>query len=122
MKLIIAIIGPEKLPAVEAALPAREACLLSVSHVVANGRESGHTTIYRGTRFRVPQPKLRLEIVAEDWLIDGVVKAVVQAVSNGGHSQNDDYHVCVMPLDDYLTSRTAQEDRWHLEPGVEDPW
>src|SRR5262245_59874087 len=49
MKLIIAIIGPEKLAAVEAALHEQEACLMSVSHVMGDGRESGRTTIYRGT-------------------------------------------------------------------------
>jgi nitrogen regulatory protein P-II 2 len=52
MKLIIAIIRPEKLAAVQAALHEREACLISVSQVLGDGREPGRTGIYRGTTAR----------------------------------------------------------------------
>ena len=122
MKLIIAIIGPEKLEAVEAALHEQEACLISVSHVMGDGRESGRTTIYRGTEFRVQQPKLRVEIVVDDWFVDGVVKAIVHASSTGDSGQSDDSRVCVMHLDEYVTSRIAQEDRWRLEHEMDEPW
>ena len=122
MKLIIAIIGAEKCEAVVTALHKQEAYLISASQVVGDGREPGRTTIYRGTEFRVHRPKLRLEIVVDDWFVERVVKAIVQAGSAGGTGQSDDYRVCVMHLDEYVTSEIAQEDRWRLEHEVEDSW
>ena len=53
MKLIIAIIRPAKLAAVQAALTEVKACLISVSQVLGGGREPGRTGIYRGVEFRV---------------------------------------------------------------------
>src|SRR5262245_10177838 len=101
MKLIVAIIRPEKLQAVQASLPEPEACLLSVSQVVGDGREAGFTEIYRGREVRVPRPKLRLEIAVTDALVQGAVESITRAVSTGysggGHLGNG--NVYVMQLD-----------------------
>jgi nitrogen regulatory protein PII len=83
MKLIIAIIGPEKLEVVEATLHEREACLMSVSQVLGDGREPDSTTIYRATEFRVRRPKLRLEAVVDDWLVEAAVEAIAHPGSTG---------------------------------------
>jgi len=53
MKLIIATIRPEKLAAVRAALIEQEACLMSVSEGLGNGKGPGRIGVYRGTEFRV---------------------------------------------------------------------
>jgi nitrogen regulatory protein PII len=58
MKLIIAIIRPEKLAAVQAALAEQEACLISFSEVQAGGRGPGRKRIYRGVEFNKQCPKL----------------------------------------------------------------
>ena len=76
MKLIIAIIRPENLEVVQAALHERKACLISVSQVLGDGREPGRTGIYRGTEFRVRRPKLRLEIAADDRGVEAAVEAI----------------------------------------------
>ena len=52
MKLIIAIIRPEKLAAVQAALDEQEACLMSVSELLGDGCEPGCTGRYPGMEFR----------------------------------------------------------------------
>jgi nitrogen regulatory protein PII len=53
MKLIIAIVRPEKLAAVQAAIDEREASLMAVSQVLADQREPGCTGIYRGSEFHI---------------------------------------------------------------------
>ena len=112
MKLIIAIIRPENLAAVQAALTEREACLISVSEVLGDGREPGRTGIYRGTEFRVRRPKLRLEIAVDDWVVEGAVEAIIRAGSTGDSGQIGDCKVLVMQLDEYVASVMANEDRW----------
>src|SRR5215471_6485101 len=53
MKLIVAIIRPEKLEAVQAALNERDVYLMTVSNVRGCGRQRGYTEVYRGTEFQV---------------------------------------------------------------------
>ena len=63
MKLITAIIRPEKLEDVQRALAARDVYLMTVSDVRGCGRQRGYTEVYRGTEFQVRLlPKLKLEI------------------------------------------------------------
>lgn len=122
MKLIIAVIAPENLEAVEAALHEREACLMSVSQVLGGGKEPGCTTVYRGAEFHVRRPKLRLEITVDDWLVDAAVEAVVRAGFTGNSGQSRDCKVCVMSLDDYAPSAITKEERWSSQHDMEDPW
>jgi len=121
MKLIIAIIRPEKLAAVQAALTEHEAYLMSFSEVLGDGREPSRTGIYRGVEFHVRWPKLRLEIVVEDWLVEGAVETIIRAGSAGDSRQIGDCKVLVMQLDEYVASVIANEDRWSLQPEVEAP-
>ena len=122
MKLIIAVIAPENLEAVETALHKREARLMSVSQVLGGGQEPGCTTFYRGAEFHVRRPKLRLEITVDDWLVDAAVEAVVRAGSIGNSGRSRDSKVCVMSLDDSVTSAITKEDRWSLEHEMGNPW
>ena len=122
MKLIIAIIRPEKLAAVQAALTEHEAYLMSFSEVLGDGREPSRTGIYRGVEFRVRWPKLRLEIVVEDWLVEGAVENIIRAGSSGDSGQIGDCKVLVMQLDGYVASAIANEHWWPSDADREDPW
>ena len=99
MKLLVAIIQPEELQAVQAVLDASEACLMSVSQVVG-GRGSYVTEVYRGQEVRVPRPKLRLEITVHDDLVQETLEVIARARSliNSGHL--GDGTVFVMQLDE----------------------
>jgi nitrogen regulatory protein P-II 2 len=121
MKLIIAIIRPDKLAAVQAALTEHEAYLMSVSEVLGDEREPSRTGIYRGVEFRVRWPKLGLEIVVEDWLVEGAVETIIRAESTSHSGQIGDCKVLVMQLDGYVASVIANEERWSLQPEVEAP-
>jgi nitrogen regulatory protein PII len=122
MKLIIATIRPETFAAVQAALAAQEACLVSVSEVLGDGQEPGCTGIYWGTEFRVRRPRLRLEIAVDDWVIEGAVETIIRAGSPGNSGQIGDCKVFVMQSDGYVASAVANEDRWPSPPEMEDPW
>lgn len=99
MKLIVAIIRPEKLDVVAAALEKQDACLLSVCQVLSDGREPGYTEVYRGREVRVRRPKLRVEAMTEDLLVEGVVEALARAAAPGGPWRSGDGQVFVLPVE-----------------------
>src|SRR5262249_49469823 len=77
MKLILAIIRPEKLDAVQAALNHRKVYLMTISETF--GREQGALEIYRGQTFRRPVSKLRVEVAVADSYLDEAVEAIRRA-------------------------------------------
>jgi nitrogen regulatory protein P-II 2 len=106
MKLIIAMIRPEKLEAVQAALHRCEVYRITASEVLCCGREQGPVEmIYRGAEFRRPLYKLRLEIPVDDWLLDAALEALVQASDSGPGGAE----VLVVGLDNYV--RTLGSER-----------
>jgi len=111
MKLIIAIVRPENLAAVQAAVDEREASLMAVSQVLADKREPGCTGVYRGSEFHIRWLHLRLEIAVDDWCVDAAVAAILHAGSTGTAGQVGDCKVYVMPLDKYVASEAVPEER-----------
>ena len=86
MKLIVAIIRPEKLEAVQAALNERDVYLMTVSDVRGCGRQRGYTEVYRGTEFQVRLlPKLKLEIAVNDAFVEATIEAIVHAARTRRH-------------------------------------
>ena len=80
MKLIVAVIRPEKLEAVQRALNERDVYLMTVSDVRGCGRQRGFTEQYRGTEFRVNLlPKLKLEIAVNDAFVEAAIEAIVHS-------------------------------------------
>jgi nitrogen regulatory protein PII len=102
MKLIVAIIRPEKLDAVQAAVNGLETGMMSVSQVVGDAREPGYTEIYRGREVKVPRPKLRIEIVVSDLLAQRVVQAIARTGSSGHEAALGDGSIFVMHLDNCI--------------------
>ena len=84
MKLVTAIIKPHKLDEVKEALRSAGVAGLTVSEVRGYGRQLGHTEIYRGAEYTVEFiPKVKLEILATDSLVDAVIDAVVGVARSG---------------------------------------
>jgi nitrogen regulatory protein P-II 1 len=80
MKLITAIIKPFKLDDVKDAVKAAGIAGITVGEVRGFGRQGGHTETYRGTEYQIDfVPKVCIEIVVDDSLVDGVVDAIVGA-------------------------------------------
>jgi nitrogen regulatory protein PII len=98
MKLVVAIIAPEKLEAVEAALKQRGVHLLSISQVLGDGDEPGRTAMYRGTEFHVRRSRLRLEAAVEDEVAEGAVEAIARSGSAADSRSPGDVKVVVSSL------------------------
>ena len=84
MKKIEAIIKPFKLDEVKEAL--QEVGLQGITVIEAKGfgRQKGHTELYRGAEYVVDfLPKVKLEIVLADDLVDGAVEAIRKAAQTG---------------------------------------
>ena len=101
MKLIVAIIRPEKLEAVQEALNKRDVYLMTVSDVRGCGRQRGYTEVYRATEYQVRLlPKLKLEIGVNDAFVEATVEAIVHAARMGETGQIGDGKIFVLPLED----------------------
>src|SRR5262249_2988683 len=107
MKLIIAIIRPESLEAVEAALSNPEVCVLSVSQVVNLAPDSTMTETYRGRQVHQRRPKLRVEIAAKDGTVEAAVDAIARAVATGDAEAGCDGNVFVVEMDKCVRVRNG---------------
>src|SRR5215510_2110196 len=76
MKLVVAIIRPETLEAVQKALNSRELHLMTVSEVLDCREDQATVEIYRGRTIRRPVRKLRLEVAVDDALFDATVRTI----------------------------------------------
>ena len=84
MKKIDAIIKPFKLEEVKEALAGVGVQGLTVSEVKGFGRQKGHTEIYRGSEYTVDfLPKIKIEVVLPDAMIQQAVEAIVRAARTG---------------------------------------
>ena len=84
MKMVMAVIKPHKLDQVREALTNLGVEGMTVTEVKGYGRQKGHTEIYRGAEYTVNfLPKVRIEVVVSDTLIDQSVEAVQEAANTG---------------------------------------
>jgi nitrogen regulatory protein P-II 1 len=84
MKKIEAIIKPFKLDEVREALHEVGVTGLTVTEVKGFGRQKGHTELYRGAEYVVDfLPKIKLEIVVAEGVVDTAVEAIIKAARTG---------------------------------------
>ncbi|HEX3103234.1 MAG TPA: P-II family nitrogen regulator [Terriglobales bacterium] len=84
MTKIEAIIQPSKLDAVKNALHEIGIEGMTVIEVRGHGRQKGHTEVYRGREYTVDLiPKIKLEMVIADALVEKVEHAIVNAAQTG---------------------------------------
>ena len=106
MKLITAIFKPFKLDDVKAALTAMGVVGMTVTEVRGFGRQRGHTEIYRGTEYQLDfVPKVKVEIVIDEEMVDPVVECIMSAASTG---KIGDGKIWITPVEEILRIRTAE--------------
>ena len=109
MKLIVAIIRPEKLEEVQKALAERDVYLMTVSDVRGCGRQRGYTEVYRSQEIQIRLlPKLKLEIAVNDAFVESTVEAIVHAGRSGETGRIGDGKIFVLPLEDAVRIRTGE--------------
>src|SRR4030081_961919 len=116
MKLVVAIIRPEKLNDVLEALYRAEVRGLTISRVRGHGGETEAVETYRGMTVKVElHDKGRLEIGLSDSFVAPTVKAILASAATG---EVGDGKVFVLPVEKVYRIRTGEEDRSAVTPVV----
>ena len=107
MKKIEAIIKPFKLDEVKEALHDVGVKGLTVTEAKGFGRQKGHTELYRGAEYIVDfLPKVKIEVVIEDNLLENAVEAIQQAAHTG---RIGDGKIFVSNIEEALRIRTGEK-------------
>jgi nitrogen regulatory protein P-II 1 len=106
MKKIEAIIKPFKLDEVKEALNDIGLKGITVLEAKGFGRQKGHTELYRGAEYVVDfLPKVKLELVIEDEMVEKAVEAIRAAAQTG---RIGDGKIFVVPVEDVVRIRTGE--------------
>lgn len=107
MKLVTAIIKPFKLDEVREALSEVGINGLTVTEVKGFGRQRGHTELYRGAEYVVDfLPKVKVEMVVADNMVDGAVEAIVSSARTG---KIGDGKIFVTDVQSVIRIRTGEQ-------------
>jgi nitrogen regulatory protein P-II 1 len=106
MKKIEAVIKPFKLDEVRESLSEIGITGLTVTEVKGFGRQKGHTELYRGAEYVVDfLPKIKLELVIADHLVDACVEAIIKAARTG---KIGDGKIFVTSIEQVVRIRTGE--------------
>jgi len=106
MKLITATVKPFTLEDVKTGLEEMGVLGMTVSEVQGDGRQKGHTEVYRGAEYSVDfVPKVRVEVVVDDATVEKVVDVIVTAARTG---KIGDGKVWVSPVETIIRVRTGE--------------
>ncbi len=106
MKLIIAIIKPDRLEAVKQELYKAEVNLITVSEVLGHGRQMGITEVYRGVKeMGNLLRKVQLLIAVNDNFVEPTIKAIIEGGKTG---EIGDGKIFVLPLEECVRIRTEE--------------
>ncbi len=107
MKKVEAIIKPFKLDDVKEALSGIGVEGLTVTEVKGFGRQKGHTELYRGAEYVVDfLPKLKIELVIPDDILERAVEAIQQAAYTG---RIGDGKIFISSIEEAIRVRTGEK-------------
>jgi len=105
MKLIKAIIRPNKVDDLKEAFAKIQIAGMTVTEVRGHGRQKGHTAVYRGREYEVTLlPKMQVETVVPDELVEPALQAIREATRIG------DGRVFICPVEQAYNIRTGERD------------
>jgi nitrogen regulatory protein P-II 2 len=108
MKLIKAIVRPNKVDEVRNALEKLQISGMTVTEVRGHGKQKGHTAIYRGQEYNVSLlPKMEIEVVVPEAIVDAAVKAIAEAARTG---EIGDGRIFVIPVGESYKIRTGEKE------------
>lgn len=116
MKLIVAIIRPDKLNDVLESLYRAEVKGLTVSRVMGHGGETDAVETYRGTTVKMElHEKVRLEIGVSNPFIEVTVRAILEGACTG---EVGDGKIFVIPVESVYRIRTKEKDEAAVTPAL----
>jgi nitrogen regulatory protein PII len=108
MKLLKAIIRPNKVDDVKDALAKLNISGMTVTEVRGHGKQKGHTAVYRGKEYNVSLlPKMQVEVVVPDSIAEEAIRAIVEAARTG---EIGDGRVFVLPVAESYRIRTGERE------------
>lgn len=108
MQLIKAIVRPNKVDEVKAALEKMGVSGMTVTEVRGHGQQKGHTAIYRGKEYNVSLlPKMQIETVVSESVLEETIEAIVAAARTG---EIGDGRVFVTPVESSYKIRTGERE------------
>jgi nitrogen regulatory protein PII len=108
MKLVKAIVRPNKVDDVKNALEKIQISGMTVTEVRGHGKQKGHTAIYRGQEYNVSLlPKMEIEVVLPDSIVGDAVKAIIDAARTG---EIGDGRIFVIPVGESYKIRTGEKE------------
>lgn len=114
MKLVLAIVRPDRVNAVLEALYRAEVRGLTVSRVQGHGGETERVETYRGMTLKVDlSEKIRLEIGVSDHFVEPTIRAILSSARTG---EVGDGKIFVLPVEKVIRIRTGEEDRLAVTP------
>jgi nitrogen regulatory protein P-II 2 len=106
MKLLKAIVRPDRVDAVREAVNASGVSGMTVTEVRGHGQQKGHTAIYRGQEYEVSLlPKYEVTVVVANWQADDETAAMMEAARTG---QIGDGRVFVSDVEQSYRIRTGE--------------
>jgi len=109
LKLIKAIIKPERFDLVKKALEAKGVTAMTATEVQGRGEQRGITLEYRGKQMIVDMlPKIQIEIIVRDKEVDDLIATIIGAAKTG---RIGDGKIFVLPVDTAIRIRTGEMER-----------
>jgi nitrogen regulatory protein PII len=106
MRLIKAIVRPNKIDDIVEGLGKIGVAGVTVTEVRGHGKQKGHTAIYRGKEYDVNLlPKMEIEVIVDDGVAEEVIKAIIAAARTG---EIGDGRVFVLPVLESYRIRTGE--------------
>lgn len=114
MKLVVAIVRPEKANDVLEALYRADVRGLSISRVQGHGGETDRVETYRGMRVKMElSEKVRFEVAVSNHFVEPTIQAILEGARTG---EVGDGKIFVMPLERVVRIRTGEEDSLAVTP------
>ena len=108
MKLIKAIVRPNKVDEIKDALNEANLSGITVSDVRGHGRQRGHSSIYRGREYEISLlPKVKIEVVVADDQVETAIDAIMDVARTG---EIGDGRIFVLPVEQSCVIRTGERD------------
>jgi nitrogen regulatory protein PII len=106
MKLIKAVIRPDKVDVVKDALSQIGVSGMTISEARGYGRQKGHTAIYRGQEYQVSLlPKMQIDVVVSEDVAEDVIMTIMKAARTG---EIGDGRIFVLPVSHSYKIRTGE--------------
>ena len=109
MKMIIAVVKPEKFSEVKSALTDSGIEGMTVTEVKGFGKQGGHKEIFRGTEYKIDLlNKVKIEICVENSEVDSVIDTILNSAKTGKAGEIGDGKIFVIDVEKSVTIRTGE--------------